>query len=124
VPRPLRSAADHALAALVLRRRQLAQLVEAEHNRARRTDEPLVHTSIEAHLSWLEQAVGEFERAIKQRLEASPLWRERATLLATVPGVAKSPWPPCSVFCRSSDSSTAEPSPRWSGSPPSPATAA
>jgi transposase len=31
VPRPLRSAADHALAALVLRRRQLAQLVEAEH---------------------------------------------------------------------------------------------
>ena len=42
VPRPPRAAADQALAALVLRRRQLAQLVEAEHNRARRTDEPLV----------------------------------------------------------------------------------
>jgi transposase len=89
VPRPPRSSADHALAALVLRRRQLAQLVEAEHNRARRTDEPLVHTSIETHLSWLEPTIGELERAIEQRLEASPTWRERAALLASVPGVGK-----------------------------------
>jgi len=89
VPRPPRSAADQALAALVLRRRQLAQLVEAEHNRARRTDEPLLRTSIEAHLSWLAQAIGELERAIEQRLEASPFWRERAALLASVPGVGK-----------------------------------
>ena len=89
VPRPPRSPADQALAALVLRRRQLAQEIEAERNRARRTDERLVHSSIEAHLSWLEQAVGELERAIEQRLEASPLWRERAALLASVPGVGK-----------------------------------
>jgi transposase len=89
VPRAPRSAADRALAALVLRRRQLAQLVEAEHNRARRTDEPLDHRSIKTHLSWLEQALGEIERAIEQRLEASPLWRERAALLASVPGVGK-----------------------------------
>ena len=48
VPHPPRAAADHALAALVLRRRQLAQLIEAEHNRARRADEPAVLASIEA----------------------------------------------------------------------------
>jgi len=89
VPRAPRSAADQALAVLVLRRRQLAQLVEAEQNRARRTDEPLVHRSIKTHLGWLEQAIGELERAIEQRLEASPLWRERAALLASVPGVGK-----------------------------------
>ena len=89
VARPPRSAADQALAALVLRRRQLAQLIEAEHNRARRTDEPLVLRSIKTHLGWLEQAIGEFERAIERRLEASPLWRERAALLASVPGVGK-----------------------------------
>ena len=89
VPRAPRSTADQALAALVLRRRQLAQLVEAEHNRARRTDEPLVHRSIKTHLGWLEQAIGEFERAIEQRIEASPLWRERAALLVSVPGVGK-----------------------------------
>jgi len=36
-PRRSRSAADQALAALVLRRRQLARLIEAERNRTRRT---------------------------------------------------------------------------------------
>jgi transposase len=60
-----------------------------EHNRARRTDQPLVHRSIKTHLGWLEQAIGELERAIEQHLEASPVWRERAALLASVPGVGK-----------------------------------
>jgi len=88
-PRAPRSAADDALAALVLRRRQLAQLLEAERNRARRAEEPTVLASIEAHLGWLRQAVDELERAIEQRLEANPLWRERAVLLASVPGVGE-----------------------------------
>jgi transposase len=89
VARPPRSAADQALAALVLRRRQLVQLVEAEHNRARRTAEPLVRASIEAHLGWLAEAIDALERTIEQRLAASPCWRERAALLASVPGVGK-----------------------------------
>jgi transposase len=88
-PRPPRSAADQALAALALRRRQLARLVEAEHNRARRAEEPLVLTSIEALLDWLRTAIAELEGQIEARLEASPLWRERAALLASVPGVGK-----------------------------------
>ena len=90
VPRPPRSAADHALAALVLRRRQLAQLVEAEHNRARRTDEPAV-LRVDRGAPELARArrSRELEGAIDARLEASPVWRERAALLATVPGVGK-----------------------------------
>jgi transposase len=89
VPRPPRAAADQALSALVLRRRQLAQVVEAEHNRARRTEEPAVLASIEAHLDWLQTALAQLEGQIDARLEASPLWRERAALLASVPGVGK-----------------------------------
>ncbi len=89
VPRPPRSAADQALAALVLRRRQLTQLVEAEHNRARRTEEPAVLASIEALLGCLQTAIAELEGQIEARLEASPAWRERAALLASVPGVGK-----------------------------------
>lgn len=88
-PRPARAAADQALAALVLRRRQLAQLILAERNRARRTDEPLVLASLEAHLGWLRQAVDELERVIEDRLATNPLWQERAGLLASVPGVGK-----------------------------------
>ena len=125
MPRAPRSAADHALAALVLRRRQLAQLVEAERNRARRSEEPLVLASIEAHLGWLRAALAELERAIEHGLEATPDWRERAALLASVPGVGKvTVATVLGLCCRSSASSTAEPSPRWSGSRRSPATAA
>ena len=89
VPRPPRSAAAQALAALVLRRRQLAQLVEAEHNRARRTEEPAVLASIEAHLGWLQTAIAELEDQIDARLESNPAWQERAALLASAPGVGK-----------------------------------
>ena len=89
MPRPPRSAADHALAALVLRRRQLAQLLEAERNRARRTEEPAVLASIEAHLGWLKAALAELEELIDARLARNPVWQERAALLASVPGVGK-----------------------------------
>ena len=89
VPRAPRSAADQALAALVLRRRQLAQEIEAERNRARRTDEPVVLASIEAHLGWLQAAQSELEGQIEARLESNPAWRDRAALLASVPGVGK-----------------------------------
>jgi transposase len=57
-PSPAQAPADEALAALVRRRRQLAQLIEAERNRARRSEEPTVLASIEAHLSWLQAAQG------------------------------------------------------------------
>lgn len=87
VPRPARSPADQALAALVLRRRQLAQLIEAERNRARRMEEPLVVASIEAHLGWLKTALAELEEQIDARLAANPVWRDKAGLLMSVPGV-------------------------------------
>jgi transposase len=88
-PSPARAPADQALAALVLRRRQLAQLIEAERNRSRRTEAPLVLASTEAHLGWLQVALAELEEQIEARLAADPVWQDRATLLSTVPGVGK-----------------------------------
>jgi transposase len=84
-----RSAADHALAALVVRRRQLAQLLEAERNRLRRVAEPVVRASLEAHVGWLKTAIAALEDAIDKRLETSAVWQARAALLASVPGVGK-----------------------------------
>jgi transposase len=89
VPRPPRAAAAQALAALVLRRRQLAQLLEAERNRARRAEEPTVLASIAAHLGWLKTALAELEAQIEAQLASNPVWREKAGILASVPGVGK-----------------------------------
>jgi len=89
VPRPARSAADQALAALVPRRRQLAQLVEAARNRARRSEEPAVLASIEALLSWLRAALAALEDQIDARLAGNPVWRDQAAVLGSVPGVGK-----------------------------------
>jgi transposase len=85
--RPARAPADQALAALVLRRRQLAELLEAERNHARRAEEPVVLASVEAHLGWLRAALAELEGHIRDRLAANPTWREKADLLTSVPGV-------------------------------------
>jgi transposase len=85
--RPPRALADQALAALVLRRRQLAQLLEAERNRARRAEEEAVLASIESHLDWLRAALVEVEAQIQERLTTNPAWRDKVDLLASVPGV-------------------------------------
>jgi transposase len=72
-----------------LRRRQLTQLIEAERNRARRTEAPRVLASIEAHLGWLRAGLAELEGQIEEHLASNPAWQERAGLLASVPGVGK-----------------------------------
>lgn len=87
--RPPRAPADQALAALVLRRRQLAALLEAERNRARRAEEEVVLASIEAHLGWLREALGALEAEIGERLASNPAWRDKADLLRSVPGVGE-----------------------------------
>ncbi|MGH2395354.1 MAG: transposase, partial [Candidatus Limnocylindria bacterium] len=71
----------------VVRRRQLAELLEGERNRARRAEETVVRASIEAHLGWLRAQLADLEEHIRDRLVADPIWRERAELLASVPGV-------------------------------------
>ena len=43
--------------------------------------------SIEAHLGWLQAALAALEEQIEQRLASNPVWREKAGLLASVPGV-------------------------------------
>jgi transposase len=87
LPRPPRSQADAALAALVLRRKQLAGQLEAERNRARRIEEPAVRASIERHLAWLRAEIDKLEATIAERIAADPAQETRATLLTSAPGI-------------------------------------
>jgi transposase len=86
-PRPLPDEAAQALAALVERRRQVVALRTAEENRLGATRVALVRARIQAHLAWLEADWGEIDEDWRQRVRASPLWREQDDLLQSVPGI-------------------------------------
>ena len=86
-PRPLADEHARELSAVVLRRRQILAMTTAEANSRARTAPKALRKRIEAHLRWLRKELarvdGELERAVKESL----LWKERATLLMSVPGV-------------------------------------
>ena len=90
-PRPLADEHARELSAVVLsvllRRRQILAMTTAEANRARTTAPKTVRKRIEAHLRWLRKELarvdGELERVVKESL----VWKERAALLMSVPGV-------------------------------------
>lgn len=87
VPRPLPDEDAQALAALVERRRQLVGMRTAEENRLGATRVAVVRTHIQAHLEWLATELKELDDDLRQRLRASPLWREQDDLLQSVPGI-------------------------------------
>jgi transposase len=85
-PRPLPDAQAQELTALLARRRQLIQMLTAERQRLD-TALPAVQTHIQRHLAWLEQELANLDRTLSQRVQASPVWREREQLLRSVPGI-------------------------------------
>jgi transposase len=86
-PRLPGSEADPLLVGLVLRRRQLVALRDAERSRRRRIGEPALLRSLDDHLAWLTAEIATIEAAMAERLEALTAIHERAQLLLTVPGI-------------------------------------
>jgi transposase len=84
--RPLPDEATRHLGALVARRRQLLEMLVAERNRRQAADLAL-HKRIDAHLTWLEEALAEIERDLGQAVRDSPIWRAKEELLRSVPGI-------------------------------------
>lgn len=85
--RPPLGEAQARLQTLVLRRRQLAQQINAEGNRLRRAAEPVIRDSLSAHLAWLKAALATLDAHLAAALAARPEEAERAALLASVPGI-------------------------------------
>jgi transposase len=71
----------------VERRRQVVARRTAEENRLGATRVAAVRTRIQAHLQWLETDLQAIDDDRRQRLRASPLWREQDDLLRSVPGI-------------------------------------
>ena len=87
--RPLPDEAQQAFSALVTRRRQLLDMRTAESNRLGTAPSEVVRQSIRAVLAALAEQIEEAERQLDEAVEESPMWKEQAQLLQSVPGVGK-----------------------------------
>jgi len=85
--RPVKSAENQHLEALLARRRQIVEMLVAEKNRLGNNHDPAVVKDLNAHIVWLERRLKSSDDELQRVLKASPAWRERDDLLRSVPGV-------------------------------------
>ena len=85
-PRPLPDEQARLLSATLLRRRQLIAMITGEENRLSTSLKP-VRRRIEVHLRWLRKELERTNDELERLVRESPIWREKAALLKSVPGV-------------------------------------
>ncbi len=86
--RPLPDEKTREMRNLLTRRRQLIEMLTAEHNRLFHSSDD-VRPSIETHIKWLGEALSEINDDLDHRIRLSPSWLEKDNLLKSVPGVGK-----------------------------------
>jgi len=86
VPRAVPDALQQDLAALVVRRRQLVEMLGAERNRLDLA-RPAVRAQLKQHIKWLERQLAGVDRDLADRIADSPVWQVQEQLLRSVPGV-------------------------------------
>ncbi len=86
--RPLPNQKTREMRNLLTRRRQLIEMLTAEHNRASQADDG-IRSCIETHIKWLEAALSNINDDLDNQIRSSPSWLERDNLLKSVPGVGK-----------------------------------
>jgi len=85
-PRILPDEAAQQLQALLVRRRQVIEMLVAEKNRVYLTHASM-RPGLNEHIAWLEAQLGQLDQDLHAQIQASPLWREKDDLLRSVPGV-------------------------------------
>lgn len=75
------------LSALVRRREQILEMLNAEKNRLE-TAHHSIKPSLEKNIKWFESQLQEIDDDLDQNLKSSNLW-EKAQLLETIPGLAR-----------------------------------
>jgi transposase len=73
---------------LLTRRRQLIEMLTAEHNRVSQAGDG-IRSCIETHIKWLETALSNINDDLDNQIRSSPSWLEKDNLLKSVPGVGK-----------------------------------
>jgi transposase len=85
--RPLKSEEMQHLEALLVRRRQIVEMLVSEKNRLANNRDQAVVKDLQAHISWLQRRLKSSDDELQRVLKHSPVWRDREQLLRSVPGV-------------------------------------
>lgn len=87
-PRVLADASTQALAALLVRRRQLIEMIGMERRRLEQAAPTgKITRDLRNHIRWLERRVEDVDDEIGTAIQASPIWRVQDDLLRSVPGI-------------------------------------
>ena len=84
-PRPSKDKETRELEALLVRRRQLVQMLVAEKNRVRNAPKS-IRQSIEANIAWLKKCLKEIEKDTNRFIKSMPIWREKDKIIQSTPG--------------------------------------
>lgn len=87
--RPLKSAEEQELEALMGRRGQLIEMLVAEKNRRNSATSEVVRETIKEHIDWLEDRIAELDEQLQARLVSSTVWQNKAAILQSVPGIGR-----------------------------------
>lgn len=85
-PRILPTEAAKKLGAILIRRRQVVNMLTAEKNRLQQAD-PAVRKRVKKHTTWLVKELNDINKELKQMVEDDPEWKEKDEIIQSVPGV-------------------------------------
>ena len=87
--RPLPDAETRELKAVLVRRRQIVVMLNAEKNRLPKAHVPKVRASIRRTIAMLNKQLKTIDADLDRMIRSSPLWRAKDDLLQSVPGVGR-----------------------------------
>lgn len=88
--RPIASDQARHLEAMMVRRRQLVDILVAEKNRlASLQGQKQIAREIKEHIAWLERRIARCDTELGQAIRESPVWRAKEDLLRSVPGIGE-----------------------------------
>jgi transposase len=86
IPRALPDAATQELSALLVRRRQVVDMLTAERNRLG-TAPPRIQEALQQHITWLEGQRSSLEDALMYAIQQSAVGQAKEAVLRSIPGV-------------------------------------
>jgi transposase len=81
------SGEENELNELVVRRKQLIDILVSEKNRLSSSRSKSSENSIKKHIEWVEKEIKDIEKNISEMLEKSPEWKKKEDILKSIPSV-------------------------------------